>query len=250
MNASSHARKQPKGFIQHLFGDWKKSSPASGNKKGAGFTLIELIIVITILVILGIVVVMLIDPAEILAQSRDSQRISDLATIKGATQLVLASGVPSNYAAACDTVQPMTATAKIWTSTVTAGGSGYSFVSATSTRSLVDNTGWIKIDYTTPSTGRALTSLPVDPTNQYVVAGTAGLYYRWGCTYISGKYEYEVDAALESAKYKPGCSGATCDDKGLTDGGNSNATVSPTGNNDRYEVGNNLNVLPATALSS
>ena len=219
-------------------------------KQAKGFTLIELIIVITILVILGVVVVMLIDPAEIMAQSRDSQRISDLATMKGATQLVLASGVPSNYGTVCDTAQPITAMAKIWTSTVTAGGSGYSFVSATSTRSLVDSTGWVKIDYTTPSTGRALANLPTDPTNQYVVAGTAGLYYRWGCTYISGKYEYEFDAALESAKYKAGCTASGCDDKGLTDGGNSNATVTPTGNNDRYEVGNNLNVLPSTSFLS
>lgn len=217
-------------------------------KQQKGFTLVELLIVITILVILGVVVVVLIDPAEILAQSRDAQRISDLATIKGATQLVLAAGVPSTTE--CDTVQPMTNMAKIWTSTVTAGGSGYSFVSATSTRSLVNGTGWIKIDYTTPATGRALTSLPVDPTNQYAVAGTAGLYYRWGCTYIGGKYEYEVDAALESAKYKPGCSVTNCDDKGLTDGGNSGTTSIPTGNNNRYEVGNNLLVLPATALSS
>lgn len=223
MNMASHARKQAKGF-----------------------TLIELIIVITILVILGIVVVMLIDPAEILAQSRDSQRISDLATMKGATQLVLASGVPSNYATVCDTVQPITAMAKIWTSTVTAGGSGYSFVSATSTRSLVDSTGWVKIDYTTPSTGRALSSLPTDPTNSY---STAGLYYRWGCSYVDGKYEYEFDAAMESAKYKPACSATNCDDKGLTDGGNS-STASGTALNDRYEVGNNLNVLPATASGS
>src|SRR3989337_4252217 len=54
-----------------------------------GFTLVELLIVITILVILGIFVILLINPAEILAKSRDSQRISDLATMKGAMQLFL-----------------------------------------------------------------------------------------------------------------------------------------------------------------
>lgn len=216
------------------------------HKKAKGFTLIELIIVITILVILGIVVVMLIDPAEILAQSRDSQRISDLATMKGATQLVLAAGIPSNYGTVCDTAQPITTMSKVFASTVTAGTSGYSVVTATSTRSLVDSTGWVKIDYTTPSTGRALSSLPADPTNSYSTANTNGLYYRWGCTYTNGTYEYEFDAAMESAKYKPGCTATNCSDKGLTDGGNSN-TSSGTGLNDRYEVGNNLNVLPATA---
>ncbi|HLC99885.1 MAG TPA: type II secretion system protein, partial [Patescibacteria group bacterium] len=54
-----------------------------------GFTLVELLIVITILVVLGIFVILLINPAEILSKSRDSQRISDLATVKGAMQLFL-----------------------------------------------------------------------------------------------------------------------------------------------------------------
>lgn len=214
-----------------------------------GFTLVELIIVITILVVLGVVVIVLIDPAEILAQSRDAQRISDLASIKAATQLVLSTGtLPST--SECDTVQPITTLSRVWTSTVAAGGSGYSVVIATSTRSQVAANGWIKIDYTTPSTGRALTSLPVDPVNNYTTLNSKGLYYRWGCTYISGKYEYEVDAAMESAKYQPGCTASGCEDKGLIDGGNSNTTTLPTGLNNRYEVGNNLNVLNAAALNT
>ena len=49
--------------------------------------------------------------------------------------------------------------------------------------------------------------------------------------------EYEVDATLESAKYKASCSASGCDDKSSKDGGNSTT---------RYEAGNNLSVLPAT----
>src|SRR3989344_4327362 len=123
MNMASHARKQAKGF-----------------------TLIELIIVITILVILGIVVVMLIDPAEILAQSRDSQRISDLATIKGAVQLVLSNrAATSGETALCDSTTALTpnafgnaagiAAANVYVSTSSAGASGY-VATATSTRQL------------------------------------------------------------------------------------------------------------------
>ncbi len=234
MNASSHARARAKGF-----------------------TLIELIIVITILVILGIVVVVLIDPAEILAQSRDSQRISDLATIKGAAQIVLSNrSASANEISYCDSSgAPESVTipnTKIWASTVVAGTSTYNFVSATSTRTQANGLGWIRMNFAGTSTseslgsGVALSNLPVDPTNTY---GAAGLYYRWGCNSYGGRYQYEVDAALESAKYKPSCVVANCDDKGLTDGGNSN-TPSGTPLNNRYEVGNNLYVLPASALSS
>lgn len=202
-----------------------------------GFTLIELIIVITILVILGVVVVVLIDPAEILAQSRDSQRISDLASIKGATQLVLSNAVPANASTVCRTdVSPengSNASSSIYVSLSSAGSSGYVTTSAATLQN-ASTTGWIKMNFTGLSTGNALSGLPIDPTNSY---SASGLYYRWGCNYNSNLYQYEVDASLESAKYKPSCTASNCDDKSARDGGNS-AT--------RYETGNNLNVLPAT----
>lgn len=203
-----------------------------------GFTLVELLIVITILVILGVVVIVLIDPAEILAQSRDAQRISDLASMKGAIQLTLSSTTPLstscyNTAAPTGSNQP---TANIFTTLMTAVGvSGYG-TTATSSALLVDGTGWVRLDYRAATTGKALTSLPLDPTN----ALSSGLYYRWGCNKFS-TYLYEVDAALESEKYKPSCTATNCDDKASKDGGNS-AT--------RYEMGNTLDVLPATAATS
>ena len=196
-----------------------------------GFTLIELIIVITILVILGVVVVVLIDPAEILKQSRDSQRISDLASIKGASQLVLTSGTPST--ADCGSTQPINSTSSMWISLPsTTGGSAYSSTTAALSQ-LADGTGWIRMNYASSTTGRALSNLPTDPTNTL----SGSLYYRWGCTNIGNIYEYEIDATLESAKYKASCTASGCDDKSARDGGNS-AT--------RYETGNNLNILPTT----
>ena len=208
-----------------------------------GFTLIELIIVITILVLLGVVVVVLIDPAEILAQSRDSQRISDLASLKGATQLTLAAGVPST--SFCYSTNPPETTSnatstnadtsQIFSSltaglTTGSGSPGYNWTASTTAQS-VTGTGWIQINYTTPSTGRALSNLPIDPTNTLA----SGYFYRWGCNYNGSLYQYEVDARLESAKYKAGCTASGCDDKASKDGGNSSV---------RYEAGNNLNVLP------
>ncbi len=49
-----------------------------------GFTLIELLVVIAIIAILSVVVVLTINPAEMLRQSRDSQRVSDLNTLRSA----------------------------------------------------------------------------------------------------------------------------------------------------------------------
>src|SRR4030042_2430131 len=56
-----------------------------------GFTLIELVIVIGILAILAAVVILVLNPAQLLAQARDSQRLSDLGSIKSAIALYLVS---------------------------------------------------------------------------------------------------------------------------------------------------------------
>src|SRR3989338_3912777 len=57
--------------------------------KAVGFTLLELLIVIGIMVILGTVLVLILNPAETLRKARDNQRISDLATVKTALGLYL-----------------------------------------------------------------------------------------------------------------------------------------------------------------
>jgi len=55
-----------------------------------GFTLIELLIVIAIIAILAVVVTLTLNPAELLRRSRDSQRISDFATLNRAVSYYLA----------------------------------------------------------------------------------------------------------------------------------------------------------------
>lgn len=49
-----------------------------------GFTLLELLIVIAILAVLASVTVIVINPAELLARARDSQRMGDIAAINTA----------------------------------------------------------------------------------------------------------------------------------------------------------------------
>src|ERR1700691_308696 len=52
-----------------------------------GFTLIEILVVIAIIAILAAVVVLTLNPAELLRQSRDANRVSDMATLTSALSL-------------------------------------------------------------------------------------------------------------------------------------------------------------------
>ncbi|MCK5085475.1 prepilin-type N-terminal cleavage/methylation domain-containing protein, partial [Candidatus Parcubacteria bacterium] len=56
-------------------------------KNMEGFTLLELLIVIAILAILSAVLILILNPAETMKKSRDTQRMSDLATMKTAIGL-------------------------------------------------------------------------------------------------------------------------------------------------------------------
>ena len=63
-----------------------------------GFTLIELLVVIAIIAILAVVVVLVLNPAELLKQSRDSNRLSDLSTLKTGISLYIQDGQLPNLA--------------------------------------------------------------------------------------------------------------------------------------------------------
>ena len=97
-----------------------------------GFTLIELLIVIGILAILAVAVVLVLNPAELLAQARDSQRMSDLGSVKSAVALYLTTAT-----------SPTLGTTGTCTASTTCGLSSCSSVTTTTA---VDGTGWVDID--------------------------------------------------------------------------------------------------------
>lgn len=176
-----------------------------------GFTLVELLVVIGILAILTAAVVIILNPAELLRQARDSQRFTDLDAVRNAISLYLADqGSNANIGSTSNCHVHDSGSA-----TTTCTGRFASGTLQSDADRTVDGNGWIPIDFTDISSGSPLSVLPVDPTNN------ATYFYAYKGE--SANYDFELNAALESEKYTG--------DKDLNDGGD---------NDNLYEVGSLL----------
>ncbi|MDZ4231348.1 MAG: type II secretion system protein [Patescibacteria group bacterium] len=145
-----------------------------------GFTLVELLIVIAILGILAAAVVVVLNPAQLLAQARDSQRLQDLASVNSALALYAASVASPDFT----TGGPFSTAST--TCTHTAGctlRAVYTVAAA----------GWVDVNLAGISGGSPLATLPRDPTNsaayQYVYMGD------------DTNKTWELNAVMESTKF-------------------------------------------------
>ena len=193
----------------------KENNPRSGAK---GFTLIELLIVIAILAVLSVVVILTLNPAELLRQARDSTRLSDMSTYKSAIALYLA-----------DVNSPFIGTSTLCYAHGSSTMSGCTFQGrfAAGTITLVSSVavngtgaatfGWVPINFTAISAGAPMSVEPIDPTNNYTY------FY----AYRPNGTAYKITVNMESGKYQQGGS----NDVESTDGGISSST---------YEVGTDL----------
>ncbi|HMB17540.1 MAG TPA: type II secretion system protein [Candidatus Paceibacterota bacterium] len=170
-----------------------------------GFTLIELLVVIAILAVLAVAVTLILNPAQLVRQGRDSTRMSDLAAVHRAIGLYLADRQEVTFSDVTN---------------CTAGGTAPTSGSCTEiATTTVDSNGWVPIDFTAMSTGAPLSRLPLDPVN------STDHFYVFDS---NEDEEYELNAAMESNRYSS--SGpADNDDVESTDGGD---------NDDWYEIGN------------
>ncbi len=187
------------------------------NKKG--FTLIELLVVIAIIAILAVVVVLTLNPAELLRQARDSNRISDFATLKSAIGLYSEDVATSSPLAPAGTIYISTlptattpTTTILESSTMTAwwGFAGGESTTTGSSSRAINGNGWIPINFTLISSGAPIGSLPVDPVNSAL-----NVY-----TFTASSTVYKLATKMESVKYSTGGSG----DVESNDGGNSTTT--------------------------
>lgn len=160
------------------------------------FTLIELLIVIAIIATLGSATVVVLNPTELVAQSRDSQRITDIKTIRDAINLWKIDN-PSATMGTSQTVYisiPDISTTCANTTGLPVLPTGWSYGCVTQANLHNTNgTGWIPLDFRNINSGPLLSSLPTDPVNDISV----GKYY----SYILGT-TYELNALLESSKSK------------------------------------------------
>lgn len=157
-----------------------------------GFTLIELLVVIAILAVLAVAAVVILNPAELLKQSRDSTRLSDLASLASALSIMQAEAFSSSFGTSSIiyvSIPDTTTTCANLGLPGLATGWSYNCVT-TSTLTNVDGTGWVPVNFNQLSTGSPLARLPIDPTN----TTSSGRYY----TYIKGSYK--LSAAMESQK--------------------------------------------------
>jgi prepilin-type N-terminal cleavage/methylation domain-containing protein len=180
-----------------------------------GFTLLELIIVIGILAILGAVSVLVLNPAQLLAQARDTTRIEDMSVMRNALALYVSTvtspdldGVTTSCATLC-----YTGTAGV---TANCGGRHGTKTTTIDTTREVDGNGWIPVNLTGIPGGAPLAVLPLDPTNDTTY------FYSYACDNTAKTFE--LNANLESTRYSNGGT----EDRESKDGGN---------NADIYEVG-------------
>ena len=163
-------------------------------KDQSSFTLIELLIVIGILAILVASVIVILNPAQLLAQARDSKRQQDLSALNQALQTITALDQTLSFGSSSvvyTSLPDSSSTCGSWGLPSLPSGWNYHCVSTTTLQN-TDGTGWIPVNFKTTGVV-SLSALPTDPQN----TSSTGLYY----TYVTGG-SYELNGILESSKYR------------------------------------------------
>ncbi|MFH1188493.1 MAG: prepilin-type N-terminal cleavage/methylation domain-containing protein [bacterium] len=174
-------------------------------KNRKGFTLIEISMVVVIVLILATVAIVVLNPVQKLAQSRDGKRVTDLKTLDGAIELALFSGDPIDntengkvYLSLPDTNgildDDCRESGEYPTLPALSGGWEYRCMADGIDIRKIDGSGWLPIEFSNMTSMPSLLSiLPVDPDN------TINNYYAYSKGLEFG--EYSLFTPIESTKY-------------------------------------------------
>jgi prepilin-type N-terminal cleavage/methylation domain-containing protein len=180
---------------QNRFIGFFKKNPinlSNGVNRTKSFTLIELLIVIAILALLMSIIIITLNPSEMLKKSRDTKRISNLKSINNALGIFQATRPSASIGTAnivyISIPDSSSTCANLGLPALT---TGYQYQCSTSDNyRKTDGTGWIPVNFNSLDIGSPISSLPIDPTN----TTSTGLYY----TYVVGG-SWELRTLMESA---------------------------------------------------
>ncbi len=185
--------------------------------------MVELLVVIAIIAVLAVVVTLTLNPAQLFAQARDAQRVSNLAVMNAALNLYESDqGTAVGYSiGATSTTYVSISSASSTCGDLGLPSSPYAYAcSGSLTYKGVSGTGWIPVDFKNIRAGSPIDSLSADPTNQT----SSNLYY----TYTTNGSLFALTAFLESTKYASSVQ--------------ANGGIDPA----LYEVGTGVSSLPET----
>ena len=188
------------------------------------FTLIELLIVIAILALLMSIIIITLNPSEMLKKSRDTKRISSLKALNNALGIFQATKPTTNMGTSSIVYVSIPDSSSTCTNlSLPTLPSGYTYqCSTTANYRKTDGTGWIPVNFDSLDIGSPISSLPIDPNN----TTSTGLYL----TYVTGG-SWEITATMEASDNK------VINGIADTDGGEAVSR-------EVYEVGTDLSLTP------
>jgi bis(5'-nucleosidyl)-tetraphosphatase len=211
-----------------------KSAENFLNKKNYGFTLIEILIVISMILILFSVTTQIFKPAAYLRKTRDIKRLADLQALDVALKTYLIATTSPNLGptnTGIDEASPMIFISvpfdkeDVRSQTIVWNAKTYYFSQASSSEYFKNNgQGWLPVNLSILPYP-PLSAYPVDPINSY----NKKFFYSY--VFKKASSTYEINANLEYENYKQG----GFEDKTSNDAGD---------NPNILEIGNDKTLMP------